>query len=251
MGDGRRCYPLTVMDAASRYLLACVAFHEPSLENVEPVFVELFKRYGLPKAIRSDNGEPFASTSTAAGFTHLSAWWARLGIQLERIDPGEPQQNGRHERMHYTLKEATCLPPRRSLRWQQRAFDRFRAQYNDIRPHQALDLETPGSRYVPSTRPYPESPPMLEYPMAEVHRIRADGTITVGQRRQFITTTLAGELVGLYTLDERYIEVVYANVLLGLIDMLNNNANPKRGLLRPPSGHASRRPTKVSAMSPV
>jgi transposase InsO family protein len=104
IGDGRRCYPLTVMDAASRYLLACVAFHEPTLENVEPVFVELFKKYGLPKAIRSDNGEPFASTSTAAGFTQLSAWWARLGIQLERIDPGEPQQNGRHERMHYTLK---------------------------------------------------------------------------------------------------------------------------------------------------
>jgi transposase InsO family protein len=251
MGNGRKCYPLTVMDAASRYLLACVAMHEPSLVHVERVFVELFRKYGLPKAIRSDNGEPFASTSAAAGFTKLSAWWARLGIRLERIDPGEPQQNGRHERMHLTLKQATCVPPRRSLGWQQRAFDRFRVDYNEVRPHQAIDLDTPNARYASSPRPYPASPPTLEYPLADVHRVRTDGTIHIGQRRQFISTALAGELVGLYPHDERYIEVVYADVTLGLIDMANNNINPRSNLVRPRTPHGKRRPTRVSAMSPV
>lgn len=251
MGNGKRCYPLTVMDAASRCLLACVAFHEPSLANVVPVFVELFKKYGLPTAIRSDNGEPFASVSAAAGLTQLSAWWARLRIRLERIDPGEPQQNGRHERMHGTLKQAACTPPRRSLGWQQRAFDRFLDHYNYVRPHQSLDLCTPGSLYRPSTRPYPEHLPNPDYPIADVHCVRSDGTIRVGSRRQFISTALAGELVGLYPVNDRYLEVHYADLLLGLIDLRNNNTNPRSNLVRPRPPHAGRRPTKVSAMCPV
>lgn len=251
LGDGSVCYPLTVMDGASRYLLACVAFHHPTLANVRGVFVELFKKYGLPKAIRSDNGEPFASTSSAAGLTQLSAWWARLGITLERIDPGKPQQNGRHERMHLTLKQATCSPPRHSLGRQQRAFDKFRVQYNEVRPHQALNLETPARLYKPSTRRYVDALPELEYPMADVHRIRSDGTIAFNHRRQFISTSLAGELVGLYTLDERYIEVHYAGLVLGLIDTRNNNVNPRYGLVRPRPPHAARRPSRLSAMYPV
>lgn len=251
LGDGTTCYPLTVMDAASRYLLACVAFHHPTLENVRGVFVELFQKYGLPNAIRSDNGEPFASTSTAAGLTQLSAWWARLGITLERIDPGKPQQNGRHERMHLTLKQATCSPPRHSLGRQQRAFDKFRHEYNSVRPHQALELKTPAKLYKPSARRYPEALAELEYPMADVHRIRADGTIAFNLRRQFISTSLAGELVGLYTLDERYVEVQYAGLVLGLIDTRNNNVNPRSGLLRPRIDHARKRPSKLSAMYPV
>jgi hypothetical protein len=225
--------------------------HEPTLANVRDVFVELFSKYGMPKAIRSDNGEPFASTSPAAGLTKLSAWWARLGIALERIDPGNPQQNGRHERMHLTLKIATCSPPRRSLGWQQRAFDKFRDHYNDVRPHQALELETPSRLYKRPTRRYPGELPTLHYPMAEVHRVRPDGTIRFRQRRQFITTSLAGELVGLHLLDERYVEVHFADVLLGFIDMHNNNVNPRYGLVRPKPEHAGRRPTKVSAMYPV
>lgn len=249
--DGKLCYPLTVMDAASRFLLAVVGFHHPTHDNVRAVFVELFRRYGLPKAIRSDNGEPFASTSTAAGFTELSAWWARLGIRLERIDPGKPQQNGRHERMHLTLKQATCSPPRSSLGWQQRAFDRFRLHYNEERPHQALGLATPHSIYVGSQRRYPEQLPALHYPLADVHRIRPDGTIQFRQRRQFISTSLAGELVGLYSLDERYVQVMFANVLLGYIDMRNNNVNPRNGLVRPRPPHRRKRSTKVSAMYPV
>jgi transposase InsO family protein len=231
--DGRLCYPLTVMDAASRYLLACTALHHPTTANVKQVFVELFTKYGLPKAIRSDNGEPFASVSAAAGLTQLSAWWARLGIHLERIAPGKPQQNGRHERMHLTLKQATCMPPKSTLRWQQHAFDRFRVEYNEVRPHQALALATPSSLYVRSPRPFPSSLPALQYPFAEVHRVASNGTIKLGLRRQYISQSLAGELVGLYVIDERYIEVVYAELVLGLIDMRNGNGNPRTNLLRP------------------
>jgi transposase InsO family protein len=251
MGNGRVCYPLTVTDGASRYLLACVAFHEPTLANVRDAFVDLFRRYGLPRAIRSDNGEPFASTSTAGGLTQLSAWWARLGIRLERIDPGKPQQNSRHERMHRTLKQATCSPPRRSLGWQQRAFDRFQAEYNDVRPHEALAFATPGSLYVRSHTPYPAQLPDLHYPFADIHRVRSDGTIAFRQRRQFISTSLAGELVGLYQVDERYVEVVFTNVVLGLIDTRNNNANPRVNLVRPGYGHGKKKPTRVSAIYPV
>lgn len=239
--DGTHCYPLTVMDAASRYLLACVGFRNPTSENVHDVFVELFEKHGLPKAIRSDNGEPFASTSAAAGLTKLSAWWARLGIRLERIDPGQPQQNGRHERMHLTLKQATCDPPRATLGWQQRAFDKFRVHYNEVRPHQALSLQTPNELYGPSPRRVPHTLSPLEYPFGDVHRVAADGTIKVGHRKQFISTSLAGELVGLFTLDERYIEVVYAKLVLGLIDMRNWNTNPKYNLLRPKMDHRGKR----------
>jgi transposase InsO family protein len=251
MRDRRVCYPLTVIDAATRFLLACIGFHEPTLDNVRGVFVELFQKYGLPKAIRSDNGEPFASVSAAAGLTQLSVWWARLGIRLERIDPGKPQQNGRQERFHLTLKQATCSPSGASLGWQQRAFDRFRVQYNDVRPHQALELKTPGSLYMPSSRRFPSELAPLHYPFCDVHRVRPDGTIKLGQRNQFISTTLAGEIVGLHTLDERYIQVVFADVTLGLIDMRNNNANPRYGLIRPRLTKPHSRSTRVSAMSPV
>jgi transposase InsO family protein len=246
MGDGRVCYPLTVMDAASRFLLACVGFHAATLENVRAVFDELFKSNGLPKAIRSDNGEPFASVSAAAGLSQLSVWWTKLGIRVERIDPGKPQQNGRHERMHLTLKLDTCSPPRRSLGWQQRAFDKFRRIYNEERPHQALDLATPASLYTPSPRRMPEQLPPLQYPFSDVHRVRPDGTIRWRKRRLFISSTLAGELVGLNTLDSRYVQVAFANVLLGILDTFQ----PERGLIRPKSDRRHRS-TAVSAMSPV
>jgi transposase InsO family protein len=239
--DGRTCYPLTVMDAASRYLLACVGFHQPTADNVHGVFVELFRKFGLPKAIRSDNGEPFASVSKAAGLTRLSAWWARLGIKLERIDPGEPQQNGRHERMHLTLKQATCSPPRSTLGWQQRAFDRFRREYNDVRPHQALELETPASLYRSSPRRYPEILPELHYPFCDVHLVRPDGTILFNKRKQFISTSLAGEFIGLQSLDDRYVQVFYANVMLGFIDA----QRAEYGLVRPKVHRRKQQTTKL------
>ena len=251
MGNGHTCYPLTVMDAASRFLLACTGFHEPSFANVKRVFDELFLRYGLPKAIRSDNGEPFASAGAVGGLTQLAAWWVRLGIRLERIDPGKPQQNGRHERMHLTLKQATCLPPRRSMGWQQRAFDRFRAEYNEIRPHQSLGLKTPASLYKASARALPEQLPTLQYPFADIHRVRSDGTIRIGLRNQFISSTLVGEMVGVYAISDRFCEVRYADLLLGCIDFRNGNGNPRKNLVRPRPPHGGKRSTKLSAMSPV
>lgn len=227
--DGRLCYPLTVMDAATRYLLACVAFTEPTLENVRRVVEELFKKYGLPKAIRSDNGEPFASMSTPAGLTRLSVGWAKLGIRLDRIDPGKPQQNGRHERMHRTLKLETCTPPRRSHGWQQRAFDRFRDIYNTQRPHEALGMKTPASLYKASTIPMPPLAMTPSYPFADCHVVRADGTIEWDRGRFFLSTVLAGELVGLYDFDDRYKQIVFTDLDLGLIDTKQLNL----GLIRP------------------
>lgn len=246
--DGKPCYPLTIMDAASRYLLACVAFHAPTLENVQSAISKVFEEYGLPKAIRSDNGEPFVASTAAGGLSKLSAWWAKLGIQLERIDPGKPQQNGRLERLHLTLKIATCSPPRATLGHQQRAFDCFRRMYNEVRPHQALELRTPASLYQPSPRSLPRYMPVLAYPFSsECHHVSPAGTIVWGNRRLFISSALAGELVGVNQLNTRYAQVGFSNVLLGIIDCYH----PERGLIRPKPDHRGRRGTRVSAMSPV
>jgi transposase InsO family protein len=143
--DGQRCEPLTISDAHTRYLLCCqVIGTSTSLVTVGPIFEATFREYGLPEAIRTDNGPPFASNGLA-GLTELSVWWLRLGIRVERIQPGQPQQNGRHERMHRTLKEATTQPPQRNLRLQQQAFEAFRQEYNHQRPHEALGQRPPAS----------------------------------------------------------------------------------------------------------
>ncbi len=245
--DGRRCYPLTVMDAATRYLLACVGFLSPDYPHVRRTVAALFRTYGLPKAMRSDNGEPFACITAPAGLTPLSAWWAKLGIRLERIEPGKPQQNGRHERMHLTLKRATCSPPKRSLQAQQRAFDRFRRLYNEERPHQALALATPASLYRPSPRFLPPRVPTPTYPFADTYLVNAAGAIRWRARTFFISTALAGECIGIYPLNHRYEEVSFANVLLGLIDTQSH----KSCLICPKTKRSEKPTSRVSAMSPV
>ena len=154
-GDGRYCYPLTVLDGFSRYLLLCRGLLTTVTEEVRPWFVRAFRLYGLPLAIRTDNGPPFASVALG-GLSALSLWWVKLGILPERICPGHPEQNGRHERMHLTLKQHSTRPVRASLRAQQHAFDRFLGEYNHERPHQALDHRTPEEIYRPSARLYPE-----------------------------------------------------------------------------------------------
>lgn len=151
----RRCYPLTVTDAYSRYLIACVALSHTHVGRVRRALLEAFEQFGLPDAIRSDNGSPFASRAPA-GLSALSVWWLKLGIRHERIEPGKPQQNGRHERMHLTLKLDTAMPPCGSLRAQQRAFDYFRREYNELRPHEALGNRVPADFYERSTRMLPE-----------------------------------------------------------------------------------------------
>ena len=149
--DGRYCYPLTVTDGYSRYLLGCQGLLGVNWKPVQKAFDRIFQKYGMPRAIRTDNGLPFAA-SGAGGLTQLSVWWMKLGIRLERIAPGRPDQNGRHERMHRTLKQETVLPPRSTVRNQQRAFDDFRFTYNHERPHEALDQKPPATVYRKSSR---------------------------------------------------------------------------------------------------
>jgi len=152
-GDGTTVYPLTITDAFSRYILCCEALRTTELYGVAKIIEQVFKKYGLPEAIRSDNGTPFASTGVG-GLTHLSVWWIRLGIRHERIKPGTPSQNGRHERMHRTLKAEACTNPATTFFGQRQKFNRYVAEFNEIRPHQALANRTPGEVYVPSMKRY-------------------------------------------------------------------------------------------------
>lgn len=175
--DGQRCDPLTISDAFSRYLIRCQAVEDPGLRSVRPVFEAAFREYGLPWAIRSDNGTPFASHGIA-GLSRLSVWWIRLGIRPERIEPGQPQQNGRHERMHLTLKNETASPSAATVRRQQQRFDAFQEEYNQQRPHEALELATPASKYQPSARPYPARLPEMAYPTEwACRRVRPCGRV--------------------------------------------------------------------------
>src|SRR5258706_10234605 len=155
LADRRYCYPLTITDFASRYLLCCEALEATKEIYAFTVFERIFKDFGLPLAIRTDNGVPFASRSTFFGLSKLSVWWLRLGIGIERIKPGNPQQNGRHERMHLTLKKEATRPPGKNFLQQQAKFDQFIECYNHQRPHQALNMQYPAELYRPSTRPYP------------------------------------------------------------------------------------------------
>src|SRR5947208_11959014 len=181
-GDGRYCYPLTVADGFSRYLLGCQALVSTAGQGAKPIFTRLFQEYGLPKRMRSDNGVPFA-TNTLARLSTLSAWWVRLGILAELIEPGRPAQNGRHERMHRTLKAETTRPAAGSLAAQQRRFNVFRDEFNHERPHEALDQETPVTCYAGSIRPMPDRMPPLECPdRFEVRYVSANGGIRWNSR---------------------------------------------------------------------
>jgi putative transposase len=233
-GDGQRCDPLTITDACSRYLLRCRAVEKTDGPNVQAIFAAVFRECGLPAAIRTDNGPPFASPAPA-GLSRLAMWWVRLGIRHERIEPGRPDQNGRHERMHLTLKEETAQPPAPNLRQQQEAFVRFQREYNLERPHEALDYKTPGSLYVASPRCYPARLPELEYPDGAQQRLIADnGMMKWKSRRPFISKVLAGEYVGLVAVEEDFFEVYYGPVFLGWFDETANyfaaysSAEPKR-----------------------
>ncbi len=163
LGDKSRCYPLTMTDHVSRYLLKCEALVKTDFTVVQPHFERAFREFGMPWRIRSDNGPPFA-TPGLGGLSELSVWWIRLGITPERIEPGEPQQNGRHERMHRTLKEDTTSPPSPTRMGQQRAFDCFRRTYNQERPHEALEMKTPAWLFAPSRRHMPEKPKSRRVP---------------------------------------------------------------------------------------
>jgi transposase InsO family protein len=212
-GDGRRCDPLTVTDAFSRYLLE-LRILQPVTETVGPALDRLFREHGLPRAIRSDNGPPFASNG-AGGLTRLSARWAKMGIDLERIYPGRPQQNGRHK----TLKAEACAPPAATLREQQDQFDAFRREFNHERPHEALGQQPPVRFYSSSPRPYPQRVEEPSYDADEqVRRVRSSGEIKWRGAMLFISEALIGEPVAIREREDGHCIVRFVNIPLGLID---------------------------------
>jgi transposase InsO family protein len=215
MGNGQYCYPLTVTDNVSRYLLGCQALDTTAVAHAKPVFTRLFKEFGLPKRIRTDNGVPFA-TNTLARLSSLSAWWVRLGVMPELIEPGKPQQNGRHERMHRTLKAEATRPAAGALAAQQKKFNRFREEFNHERPHEALDQQTPASVHRVSPREMPNKLPVLEYPdRFEVRYVSANGGIRWNADWVNVSIVCAGEYVGLEEIDDGIWNVYFGALRLG------------------------------------
>jgi len=214
-GDGRWCYPLTVMDHASRYLLVCKGLPGTRFVETRAAFEQAFRCYGLPERLRTDNGVPFASLAVG-GLSKLSVWWIRLGILPERITPGRPQQNGRHERMHRTLKQTISHPPADTLSAQQRQLDGFRNHYNDQRPHEGLEQKIPDACYTPSPRAYPSRLPVLEYPdYFDRQRVSRNGLIYWRTLRVYIGYLLAGEWVGMEEVGDGLWTVYFGPVRLG------------------------------------
>jgi transposase InsO family protein len=218
-GDGERIDPLTISDAYSRYLLRCQAVEKTDTARVQAIFEAAFREYGMPQAIRTDNGPPFAS-SAVSGLSRLAVWWIKLGIVPERIAAGHPEQNGRHERMHRTLKQETAQPPAANRRKQQRALDRFRQEYNEVRPHEALEMRTPGSVYQPSARAFPARVPEPEYPESMVVRsVRPHGHFRWKNKHDVhLSEVLWGERVGLLPEDDRWFTIYFAQVPIARFD---------------------------------
>lgn len=217
LGNGVLCYPLTVSDVYSRYLLACRGLEGVSGLPVRGALERLFRERGLPVRMRSDNGAPFASRGPGR-LSRLSVWWLDLGIELQRITPGRPQENGRHERMHGTLKRETASPPAASPRAQQRRFDRFRLCFNEERPHEALGQECPAEHYEFSPRPYPARIEPPEYPGHYARRaVRTDGSIKWGGELVYISECLAGGAVGLVETRDDHLQVFYRHHPLGTL----------------------------------
>jgi transposase InsO family protein len=218
LGDGGLCYPLTIMDGYSRYLVRCQALPSTSRQLAQPVFAAVFRQVGVPAVIHTDNGPPFASTGLG-GLSELGVWFIRLGIVVEHSRPGHPEENGRHERMHRTLKAEATRPPEASLRRQQVRFDRFVREYNEERPHEALGQVPPAAVYVPAGRAYRPRPAPLTYPEADrVLRVRTNGEIYLHRQYIYLGGVLAGEQVGLTRLQERQWEVRFGPLLLGVLD---------------------------------
>jgi|TARA_B100001964_G_C14155306_1_gene563988 putative transposase len=215
----RYCYPLTITDLHSRFLIGCDSLDSTRMGGAFSTFIHAFKTYGLPKVIRTDNGSPFASTGLA-GLTQLSVWWMRLGIRPERIQPGHPEQNGAHERMHLTLKQDTTRPPGNTLLHQQERFDKFRTTYNEVRPHEALKMDRPADHYrCASDRPYRAVLESPHYPLHDqIKRVSRCGHITFTHGwAPYISTSLAGEHVGLREIEEGRWLVHFLHQTLGEI----------------------------------
>src|SRR6267154_640949 len=224
--DGQRVDPLTITDAHSRYLLRCQRVAKTDGEHVQAVFEAAFREYGLPQAMRTDNGAPFASRAIA-GLSRLAVWWIKLGIVPERIAAGHPEQNGRHERMHRTLKQEAAQPPAANRRRQQQVLDRFRQEYNEVRPHEALGMRTPAEMYQSSMREFPRRLPEVEYPATMVVRsVRHQGIFRWKKQDVFLSEVLWGESVGLLPEDERWFTIYFAQIPLARFDSQNLLVRP-------------------------
>jgi putative transposase len=218
LADRRYCYPLTITDFATRYLLRCEALSTTQERYAFTVFEQVFKEFGLPAAIRTDNGVPFASPNALYGLSRLSVWWLRLGIQIERIKPGHPEQNGRHERMHLTLKTEATKPAAANFLQQQARFDTFLACFNHERPHQALDMQVPGERYVSSPRPY-RGLTDLAYPFHDWTAVVTHcGRLCFDRRKVNLSQVFAGQQVGVRQVTDRIWLVSFMDYDLGYFD---------------------------------
>jgi putative transposase len=218
LADRRYCYPLTITDFASRYLLSCEALSTTNTMFAYSVFERAFKDFGLPRAIRTDNGSPFASANSLFGLTKLSVWWLRLGIDIERIKPGHPEQNGRHERMHLTLKKEATKPAARNFLQQQGKFDQFMRIFNEERPHQALNMRCPAELYRTSPRPY-QGLPELEYPFHDrAITVTRCGRICMGPLKINLSQAFAGQRVGLKQVADQIWLVSFMAYDLGFFD---------------------------------
>lgn len=219
LGNGRYCYPLTVTDQASRMVLACEALESTREQPVIETFVRLFHEGGLPAAIRSDNGLPFASPNGLYNLSKLSVFWLRLGIAIERIRPGSPQENGRHERMHLTLKKETTRPPGMNALQQQARFEAFVSEFNTERPHEALAMQAPAALYRPSSRPY-RGLPEVEYPFHDRDiLVTACGRICMHRKKINVSTVMAGQRLGIKEVDDAIWLVSFMHYDLGYIDL--------------------------------
>jgi transposase InsO family protein len=241
--NGNYCFPLTVSDLSSRYVLGCDAHPAISLEKTFTHFRQVFKTYGMPNRIRTDNGVPFASNALAR-LSQLSVWFIKLGIYPELIEPGKPQQNGVHERMHRTLKQEATIPPASSLRAQQRKFDRFREEFNQERPHEALDMKRPGEVYRVSGRVMPERIETYEYPSHYmVRRVSRGGTIRVFHKQIFVSNTLQEDYVGLEEVDDGVYDLYFCFYHIGRYELQTNKIQDivsKVGLSMKRVDHASK-----------
>jgi transposase InsO family protein len=226
--SGSRCHPLTITDGFSRKLLRCTALKSPLWIPSQRVFESAFREFGIPEAIRTDNGTPFSSLAPG-GLSRLSVWWIKLGIRPERIAPGRPDQNGRHERMHRTLKLETAHPPRWSITLQQRAFDEFKTEYNSIRPHEALGQRTPDSLYQPSIRPFPKRIRAPEYPdHFKTLKTYPNGIVTFRGVQWMTSGCLKQEWVGLEEVDDDHWKVHFGPVALGILNLREIEDRAKR-----------------------
>ena len=264
-GDGERIDPLTISDAYSRYLLRCHAVEKTDTERVQAIFEAAFREYGMPAAIRTDNGAPFASRALA-GLSRLAVWWMKLGIEPERIEAGHPEQNGRHERMHRTLKQEVTQPTAGTRREQQRMMDKFREEYNQVRPHEALGMQTPAAIYTASPRRFPRRLPEPEYPDTMLVRtVQHKGDFRWKKHEVFVSAVLWGERIGLLPVDEHCYTVYFAQFPIAHFDSRHAYLTPlpKQGLTtKTDAGERDASPSpaplplnlkdeKVSGMCPV